>query len=171
MTAYDGTFRCPKCDGQHCGSTLKKDAAGDYQIVERQCHDEFAVGCRWRGLVPEMEAAIKEKIDASNARLNQPKPPIEGMKTMPAFINDADKPGMVSFWLACLVWAATDAEIVAGFERATGYRLGSLFSRGIDRLIDEATGHHREIVIAWADYVTTNFWGEEGKVPEDECDE
>jgi hypothetical protein len=44
-TLADTKFCCPSCQGAHFGSSL--DTEGN--IVERECHDEFGHGCRWRG--------------------------------------------------------------------------------------------------------------------------
>ena len=34
-------------------------------------------------------------------------------------------------------------------------------SKGMDKMIDEATGFTKDAVIKWADWVTVNHWGEE----------
>lgn len=95
------------------------------------------------------------------------KPPIEGMKTMPYGL-----PLMFDFWFACCLWAATDPDLQVGFMMDTGYSIQRIIkARGIDALIDKSTGYDKTVVVAWCDWVTANVWGEEGKVPEDECDE
>lgn len=38
-------FTCPKCGGHWFGST----SGPNHRIVERECHDEHGIGCRWRG--------------------------------------------------------------------------------------------------------------------------
>lgn len=43
----DRNFRCPKCEGSHFGTAFK---GPNYREIEfRHCHDEFSLGCRWKG--------------------------------------------------------------------------------------------------------------------------
>lgn len=43
-------FTCPQCGGSHFGTL-------DFHLEKEQwvrwCHDEFGVGCQWRGLSSE----------------------------------------------------------------------------------------------------------------------
>jgi hypothetical protein len=84
-------------------------------------------------------------------------PPIEGMTTIPYGL-----PLMVDAWFACVVWAATMKENTDAFKKETGYDLSNVLrSRGIEQMIDKATGYDRAVVAAWADWVTKNYWGED----------
>jgi hypothetical protein len=86
--------------------------------------------------------------------------PIEGMETTPMGM-----PLMAGAWIGLLSWALTKEEIVESFKAETGYDIMDVLnSRGINRAIDEATGHTKAAAIAWADYVTRNLWGEEEAV-------
>jgi len=83
--------------------------------------------------------------------------PIEGMKTRPYGYDY-----MAGAWAGLLSWAATVDKFVEEFKAETGYDLRDvLTSRGINKMIDEATGHDKAVVVAWADWVTRNLWGEE----------
>lgn len=79
---------------------------------------------------------------------------------MPAFFyGDGVMEGM---WIGLLVWAATKNEIVTSFKEETGLDLPNMInSRGINAMIDKATGYDRAVVVAWADFVTKHLWGEE----------
>ena len=43
-------FVCPACNSSHFGSRCDK-IDGKIIVTEQQCHDEFGVGCKWRGMV------------------------------------------------------------------------------------------------------------------------
>lgn len=73
---------------------------------------------------------------------------------------------MVGAWMGLVEWAITLKHVVAFFKQDTGYDLmDALGSRGINKTIDEATGYTRQVVTAWADYITERLWGLEGQEP------
>jgi hypothetical protein len=89
--------------------------------------------------------------------------PIEGMTTDPYGL-----PFMADAWLACVIWAAERPENIKQFKIDTGYDLTDVLkSRGLNKLIDQATGYDRKVVSAWADWVTKNYWGIEGEEDQD----
>jgi hypothetical protein len=82
--------------------------------------------------------------------------PIEGMKTEPYGL-----PLMSEAWFACVLWAAGKPENLKQFKEETGHDLNDVLkSRGLNKMIDQATGYDRTVIAAWADWVTKNFWGE-----------
>jgi hypothetical protein len=86
------------------------------------------------------------------------KKPIEGMKTTP-YGEDY----MAGGWIGLVEWLVTQDWAVSDFKEKTGHDIISIIkARGIDRMIDKATGHDREVITAWADYVTEYHWGIEG---------
>jgi hypothetical protein len=89
--------------------------------------------------------------------------PIDGMQTTPYGM-----PLMAGAWIDCLLWAAVNDDMARQFNERTGKSLDALRSKGIARMIDEATGYQRATFIAFADWFTEHVWGEEGKVPEDD---
>lgn len=85
------------------------------------------------------------------------KPPIDGMTTRP-YGGDY----MVAAWLGCLLAAVGTEGAAAAFKAETGHDIrGTLGARGLDKMVDEATGHDRAVVVAFADWVTRECWGEE----------
>jgi hypothetical protein len=89
--------------------------------------------------------------------------PIEGMKTEPYGL-----PEMADAWIGCLLWAASRDDLAAQFTADTGMTLDALHSKGINAAIDNATGFTKATLIAFADWVTTNLWGQVGDEIEDE---
>ena len=84
-------------------------------------------------------------------------PPVPGMKVVPAFAYD---PLMMGAWVSCMSWAIGKPEIRDEFKAETGHDIDSIvMARGIDRMIDEETGHAREVFAAWSDWATIRFWG------------
>lgn len=83
--------------------------------------------------------------------------PIPGMTTEPYGL-----PLMAPAWLGCLLWAASEPNCAAQFTTDTGHNIAALRSTGINALIDKATGYDRSVLVAFADWVTLNLWGEEG---------
>lgn len=81
----------------------------------------------------------------------------EGMTEIPLY---ADNPLMMGAWASCLSWAIGEPEIRAAFKEQTGHDLDSIATaRGLDKMIDEATGHTRAVMAAWCDWATRNIWG------------
>ena len=88
--------------------------------------------------------------------VNDLAPPIAGMKVVPFGL-----PLMLDAWLGLLYFAIGEREVRARFKCETGYDLDSLaMVAGIDRLVDQATGRDREIIVAFCDWVTVNMWGD-----------
>lgn len=88
-------------------------------------------------------------------------PPLPGMKVVPEFCGT---PGW--YVVTGSAWASLCAQVLAlesersRFEKETGMNLAALANRSpIERMIDEATNHGDEVMAAWCDWVTTNFWG------------
>ena len=83
--------------------------------------------------------------------------PITGMTT-----DHYGLPLMAGAWLGCLITAVDLPGAKDAFMAETGHDLSDVLgAKGLDRLIDESTGRTREVVVAWADWVTKNLWGEE----------
>lgn len=83
--------------------------------------------------------------------------PIEGMKQEPYGL-----PLMEPAWFACVRWAIGTKEFRDAFKEETGLDLEMLANRNpIDKMIDEATGFQREIIVKFCDWVTVNVWGTE----------
>ena len=86
-------------------------------------------------------------------------PPIEGMKTRPA-----GEEYMLPAWASFLSFSLSKKGAIKAFKEETGYDLYSLVRNSpIATMIDEATGYQRTVMVAWADWVTKNYWGEEKK--------
>jgi len=92
------------------------------------------------------------------------KPPIDGMKTSP-YGPDA----MVGAWWGCVLFAVSEAELRARFQKDTGHDINKVLSAGgLDALIEQSTGHGREVVVAFCDWVTIKLWGQESDEDENE---
>ena len=81
----------------------------------------------------------------------QPEAPVLGI------IPYEDDPLMAVAWRDCLMWAATQTEILDAFSSETGLRLGT---SPFDRMIDEATGFDAAIAKAFIDWFNENVWGD-----------
>src|SRR5882724_13725088 len=82
-------------------------------------------------------------------------PPVAGMKTKPYGF-----PLMMEAWVGCVLWAAQQREFRYQFTKKTGLKLENILNRsGLEAAIDKATGHEREVIAAFCDYVTENMWG------------
>lgn len=89
------------------------------------------------------------------------KPPIEGMRALPLGM-----PCMAGAWLGCLLFCSKDPEALAKFKADTGFDLEGLTkATPLEHAIDVATGHERAVVVAFADWVTKNVWGEVERPP------
>lgn len=94
--------------------------------------------------------------------MNELAPPIAGMKVAPFGL-----PEMVDAWVGLLHFAIGEPEVRAQFKAETGHDLDSLaMVAGIDRLVNQATGRDREIIVAFCDWVTVNLWGD-GTAPDE----
>lgn len=83
-------------------------------------------------------------------------PPIDGMKTIPYGI-----PLMLSEWMSLVLWLAGQKQYTDTFKKETGLDITALTRVSpIEVMIDTATGHQKTVIIAWADWVTENEWGE-----------
>lgn len=65
---------------------------------------------------------------------------------------------MAPAWAGCLSWAIGEPEIRATFERETRMKFAAPKS-GLDRMIDEATGHSSAYVKAFIEWANVNVWG------------
>ena len=74
-----------------------------------------------------------------------------------------DDPIAAAFWYGMLRTALVDKGlgIVERFERETGLKMPSKPRSGIETLVDEATGVHREWVDKFVDWFNVNVWGED----------
>lgn len=70
----------------------------------------------------------------------------------------ADNPVMEGAWLAFVQWAIGEEGARAAFERETGAKW-SPPKNGLERMIDEATGHAESYVADFAEWITRNEWG------------
>lgn len=88
-------------------------------------------------------------------------PPIEGSKLRP-YGEDYMAPA----YLGLVHFVASQIGAIADFEQRTGHDLKSVIkARGMDELIDKASGRQAAVIAAWADYVTEFHWGIEGQEP------
>ena len=86
------------------------------------------------------------------------KAPIDGMEQTP-FGPDY----MAGAWYSLLLHAFTREDCRDSFKAETGSDISSIANAsGLDAMIDEATGHQKQTIIKWADWVTANLWGVEG---------
>jgi hypothetical protein len=67
-------------------------------------------------------------------------------------------PLMQIAWAGALHHALGDEKIVAAFREATGNRWQP--GRGIDAMIDKATGADRAFLVAFVDWFNANIWGD-----------
>ena len=73
---------------------------------------------------------------------------------------------MAGAWLGLIIYAASNADMRLKFHNDTGYDLNSVLKAvGLTKMIDEATGYTKDVMIKWCDWVTENLWGEEGLKP------
>lgn len=83
-------------------------------------------------------------------------PPIKGMLTQPMGL-----PLMGDAWVGCLLFCSKEPEALARFKAETGFDLPNLLTATpLEHAIDQATGHEKAVVVAFADWVTKNVWGE-----------
>jgi hypothetical protein len=80
------------------------------------------------------------------------------MMTRPSLMP-ADTPDyMAPAWASCMSWAISEADIRAAFEAETGHQY-SPPKNGLERMIDEATGHGNAYVKAFVTWANENVWG------------
>jgi len=83
------------------------------------------------------------------------KPPIKGMKTKPI-----GHEMMTGAWLGLVAFALSNENHRTIFKKETGIDIsGVINSKGINRMIDHATGYEGDAVAKWCDWVTVNLWG------------
>ena len=75
-------------------------------------------------------------------------------KLMPADTPDY----MMPAWLGCMHWAIGEDNIRAAFEAETGHRYTAP-KNGLERMIDESTGHASAYVEAFIRWANENVWG------------
>lgn len=63
-------------------------------------------------------------------------------------------------WVDFLHWAIGDRAMRAQFEAETGLKL-SAPATAIEALVDEATGSHRQLILAFARWATKTYYGTE----------
>lgn len=65
-------------------------------------------------------------------------------------------------WLSCVRASISMPDFVKQFKDDTGIDILSVIhSRGLTKMIDEATGYDKVAITKWADWVTLNLWGVE----------
>jgi len=84
------------------------------------------------------------------------KKPIDGMAVEP-FGDDILLPA----WISLFIHLALDPQTWEPFYQSTGHRISDILSdtNPLMKMIDQATGYDRTIVVAFADWITINFWG------------
>lgn len=89
--------------------------------------------------------------------------PVKGMKVVPY-----GYPLMTDAWAGCMMWAIGNTEIRAKFAEETKLSIDDIVNqRGFAKLIDEATGYKREVLIRFLDWATERVWGlDEPDIPE-----
>jgi len=60
-------------------------------------------------------------------------------------------------WAGCIWWAASDKHVIAKFERDTGKKFPRGQRSGIERLVDDATGHNP--FDEFVEWVTVELFG------------
>ena len=84
------------------------------------------------------------------------KPPIKGMKTKPI-----GHEVMAGAWLGLVAFALSNENYRAAFKEETEIDISDVInSKGINKMIDQATGYQGQAVAKWCDWVTVNLWGE-----------
>lgn len=87
-----------------------------------------------------------------------PEPPVKGMKVIPYGL-----PLMGDAWAGCMMWAIGKHEVRQVFTEETGLSLEDLVCQsGFARMIDEATGYRRDVVMRFLDWATERLWGIDG---------
>lgn len=82
--------------------------------------------------------------------------PIKGMTLEPDGM-----PLMLSAYLGLVQWLIGQEWAREQFKQDTGHDLMRVLgARGIESMVDKATGHDVAVVGAWADWVTRTQWGE-----------
>ena len=70
-----------------------------------------------------------------------------------------DNPVMQGMWASFVQWAMGEAEIRQQFQDETGFDLDSLNTQSmIERMVDDATGRTDQVMQAWVEWVTENWW-------------
>ena len=63
-------------------------------------------------------------------------------------------------WFDLVNYAVTDELFVSRFKEETDIDILDVINqKGINAMIDEATGYQKEAVVKWCDWVTLNLWG------------
>ena len=86
-----------------------------------------------------------------------------GMTVTPEFFSsDAWDCLYSGAWGSLCAYLIEKPEIRESFRKETGKDLNSIVGRSpIEAMVDQATGYNAEIMAAWCDWVTVNFWGVE----------
>lgn len=109
-----------------------------------------------------------QRVDRSGDAPDEPTAlPILGMKLTPAYWGS--DPLMMGAYMSHLTYCVGKPEIKARFKAETGMDLDRvLMARGLEQMVDKATGHDRATVAAFADWVTEWLWGIDGVEPTEE---
>ena len=79
---------------------------------------------------------------------------------------------MADAWYSLILTTAGDPETLAGFKADTGHDLRAVLNAGgIAKMIDEATGRDRAVIVAWCDWITKHIWGTVQDAEAEETDE
>jgi hypothetical protein len=65
---------------------------------------------------------------------------------------------MAAAWLALISYVSGNEHYIAEFEKHTGMKF--IFPKGIEGMVDEASGYQEDLVFKFAHWVTKNFWGD-----------
>lgn len=65
---------------------------------------------------------------------------------------------MFEAWIGALMFAIGQPEIMAQFQRETGVRWVPP-RNGIERMIDESTGHSQQVIEAFIKWANVHVWG------------
>lgn len=69
---------------------------------------------------------------------------------------------MFPAWMGLVCHAVNQKVYTDQFKQATGIDILNIVrSKGINAMIDAATGYQKTALIKWCDWVTENIWGEE----------
>jgi hypothetical protein len=83
--------------------------------------------------------------------------PIEGMTQTPYGDDE-----MIPAWIGLLRYALSKEECREEFKMETDIDIADVInSRGLNSLIDQATGYQKNAIIKFADWVTKKLWGVE----------
>lgn len=69
---------------------------------------------------------------------------------------------MFPAWYGLILFCYENRKIRQAFFNDTGIDIQEIVqAKGLNKMIDESTGRTEEALVAFADWVTVNYWGEE----------